>query len=289
SGLPGVSLGWGLWADATGLTGGLAERDRHRMNRGGITGLSTADGLALLDAALDREEAQLLPMRLDVAGLRTQLAAAGADVPHLLRSLVGVIVRAGSGDAARAPEAAGAALALRTSLAALPADDQHRVLTRLVRAHVAAVLGHASPDAIEPSRPFSEFGFDSLTAVELRNRVAAATGLTLPATVVFDYPTPAELAAHLLTVLIPAARVVSAEEQAETEIRKALASVPLSLLRNAGLLDSILKLAGVTPAAADAGPPEAADSIREMSVADLIKTARKRTQAASAPDDHAGE
>jgi candicidin polyketide synthase FscB len=204
AGLPGVSLGWGLWADASGLTSGLADRDRARMTRGGINPLTADEGLALLDAAMDREEAQLLPIRLDVAALRAQIVRAGADVPHLLRSLVGVVARS----QATAPDQASAAETLRRQLAALSADDRDRVLTSLVRAHVAAILGHASPDAIEPSRPFSELGFDSLTAVELRNRLAAATGLTLPATVVFDYPTPAELAAQLLTVLIPAARAL---------------------------------------------------------------------------------
>jgi acyl carrier protein len=284
AGLPAVSLGWGLWADVSGLTSGLSSRDRDRMTRGGISALTADEGLALLDAAMDRDEALLLPMRLDVAGLRAQIAAVGADVPHLLRSLVGGVAR----PAAAAADQASAAEALRGQLAALPADEQNRVLTSLVRAHVAAVLGHASPDAIEPSRPFSDFGFDSLTAVELRNRLAAAVGLTLPATIVFDYPTPAELAAHLLMELIPAPREVSPEERAEAEIRKALASVPLSLLRNAGLLDSILKLAGVSPAAANADPAGAADSIREMSVEDLIKTARRRSQTASGPDK-AGE
>jgi acyl carrier protein len=285
AGLPGVSLGWGLWADASGLTSGLADRDRARMTRGGINPLTADEGLALLDAAMDREEAQLLPMRLDVTGLRAQIVRAGADVPHLLRSLIAAVARS----QATAPDQASAAEALRRQLAALSADDRDRVLTSTVRAHVAAILGHASQDAIEPSRPFSELGFDSLTAVELRNRLAAATGLTLPATVVFDYPTPAELAAQLLTVLIPVARAETAEDQAEAEIRKALASVPLSLLRNAGLLDSILKLAGAAPDAADANPAEAADSIREMSVEDLIKTARKRSQSASSTDNKAGE
>ncbi|GAB1639958.1 hypothetical protein KRMM14A1259_03810 [Krasilnikovia sp. MM14-A1259] len=191
AGLPATSLAWGLWADVSGLTGQLSDGERARMSRNGITALSAHEALTLMDLAVSRDEAVLVPARLDVAGLRLH-AARGGDVPPLWRALVG-----GPARRTAASAAAAAADSLRQRLAALSPAEGAAVLLELARTHIAAVLGHASGDAIEPRRAFSDLGFDSLTAVDLRNRLNAATGLRLPATLVFDYPNPGALAAHL--------------------------------------------------------------------------------------------
>ena len=195
-GLPGTSIAWGLWAEASGMTGHLSEGQRTRVSQG-TAPLSSAEGLALLDAALGRDEPLLVGAKLNTAAL----AQAGADqVPPLLRSL--------AGGPARRPAAAGAAaeasraVPLARQLAGMPADRQEQVLTGLVRAHAAAVLGHASAEAVEAGQAFKNLGFDSLTAIELRNWLGEATGLRLPATLVFDYPTPAVLARFLRRQLL---------------------------------------------------------------------------------------
>ncbi|WP_449657973.1 type I polyketide synthase [Amycolatopsis eburnea] len=186
-GLPGVSLAWGLWAEASGMTGHLGAADLARMSRGGMTGLSDAEGLALFDAAVARGETLAIPARLD-------LSAANGPVPPLLRGLVRATRRA-----ATAATTSDGGLAAR--LQPLPAAERDRRLLELVCDHVAAVLGHDTADEIEPGRSFAELGFDSLTAVELRNRLGAATGLRLPATLVFDHPAPAALVTLLRTEL----------------------------------------------------------------------------------------
>ena len=222
TGLPATSLAWGLWADASGMTSRLAEGDRARLARGGVGALTTEEGLALLDLATGRDEALLVPIRLDVAGLQAWAARAGtADVPALLRGLI----RGPGRPLAATRMAAGTGLegadSLRQQLAGQSAAERDRMLLDLVRVHVAAVLGHASPEAIEASRAFSEIGFDSLTAIELRNRLQAATGLRLPATLVFDYPAPVVLADHLRAELLgdsdgtPQAPVVTAMPDGE--------------------------------------------------------------------------
>ncbi|MFD5388860.1 type I polyketide synthase, partial [Streptomyces sp. NPDC127074] len=186
--LPAISLAWGPWAGA-GMAGGLDEADISRMRRAGLPPLSPAEGLALLDAALTTAEAVPVPMRVDAVALRAQ-AAAGALAP-LLRGLVRVPVR-------RAVDAAaGGGSALAERLAGLSAAEQDRLLLDLVRTQVAAVLGYAGPQAVEEGRAFKDLGFDSLTAVELRNLLREATGLRLPPTLVFDYPTSTSLAGHL--------------------------------------------------------------------------------------------
>ncbi|MGW2370173.1 SDR family NAD(P)-dependent oxidoreductase, partial [Streptomyces sp. NPDC001667] len=196
-GLPAVSLGWGFWAERSGMTGHLDEADVRRMRRGGISPLTSDEGLALFDTAATTAEAVLLPLRLDLPALRAQ--AASGVVPALLRDLLRVptrrTVEASSG--ADAPE-------LWRRLANLSESERDDALRALVCTQVAAVLGHADGSSVDSERAFKELGFDSLTAVELRNRLNAATGLRLPATLVFDYPSPAVLAHYLLGELVSA-------------------------------------------------------------------------------------
>ncbi|HEX6344420.1 SDR family NAD(P)-dependent oxidoreductase, partial [Umezawaea sp.] len=186
-GLPAVSLAWGLWAERDGMGGRLSEVDLTRMARAGMGALSEEEGLALFDAALGSSAATLVPARLDLA------AFSAGPVPALLRGLVATPSRR----AVTARTAGEEETSLAGRLAGLARAEQERVLLTLVRTHVADVLGHGSPQAIEPDRGFLELGLDSLTAVELRNRLGAETGLRLPTTLVFDHPTPVAVAAHL--------------------------------------------------------------------------------------------
>jgi polyketide synthase 12 len=190
-GLPAVSLAWGFWAPATGMTGHLDLDGRARIARTGLLPLSAPQGMALFDAAVTVDEPLLVPMRLDTATLRG-LAAAG-PLPALFRGLIRATSARRTADAGNG--AGPAALARR--LTRMSRSKQDQVLLDLVTSHTATVLGHAAADAIDPDRGFGELGFDSLTAVELRNRLQAATGLRLPSTLAFDHPTPVVLVQFL--------------------------------------------------------------------------------------------
>ncbi|MGW0595462.1 type I polyketide synthase, partial [Streptosporangium sp. NPDC002607] len=189
-GLPALSLAWGAWSQDSGLTGTLSDADMRRIARMGTPPLSVEQGLALFEAAVALEHAVLIPLRLELAVLRSH-----GEVPALLRGLV----RGGRRSAASGSVVAATLLG---RLAPLGAAERAEVLVDLVRTEVALVLGHVSPETVEVRREFRELGFDSLTAVELRNRLNAATGLRLPATLVFDYPTPTLLAEFLLAELL---------------------------------------------------------------------------------------
>ncbi|TGA96629.1 type I polyketide synthase, partial [Streptomyces palmae] len=186
-GLAGLSLAWGFWAERSEMTGHLGNTEMTRMARGGVIPLTSEQGLALFDAAHAVDRSLLVPAKLDPAVLRRPTA----PVPPLLRALVSAPTRR------TAQSQTDSEASLRRRLAGLAEADQDRVLLDLVSSGVAAVLGYAATDTVDPARAFKELGFDSLTAVELRNRLNAATGLRLPATLVFDYPTPSALARHL--------------------------------------------------------------------------------------------
>ncbi|MGW5447995.1 type I polyketide synthase, partial [Streptomyces asiaticus] len=197
AGLPATSLAWGLWAEPGGMAGDLDEAELARLQRGGIAAITADQGRELFDLANATDDALLVPMPLDLAALRAQ-ASAGM-LPPLFRGLVRVPPRRAA-HAAQAAQAAAAARsgALAQQLAGAASDaEAEAIVLGLVRTQVAAVLGYAGPEAVEPQRAFSEVGFDSLTAVELRNRLTAVSGVRLPATLIFDYPTPAALAAYL--------------------------------------------------------------------------------------------
>ncbi|MET7509452.1 SDR family NAD(P)-dependent oxidoreductase, partial [Streptomyces albidoflavus] len=194
-GLPAVSLAWGLWQQESGMTGGLDAKDLARIRRSGLVPIEPAAGLALYDAGRSAARPVLVPAPLDLAVLRTL-----ADTQPLHPLFQGLVRR----QARPVATSTASALPLAERLAGLPAAERESRLLSLVRDEVAAVLGYSSPEAVEPDRSFREAGFDSLTAVELRNRINAATGLRLTATLVFDHPNPAALTRHLAERLAPA-------------------------------------------------------------------------------------
>ncbi|MGC2374229.1 MAG: SDR family NAD(P)-dependent oxidoreductase [Solirubrobacteraceae bacterium] len=185
-GLPATSMAWGWWEQTSEMTGHLGESDIARMARAGVRAMPSAEALELFDAALAGVDALAIPVRLDLGAWRAQARA--GSLPALLRGLVRTSPRVATG--------AGGSLARR--LAEVPEQERGPFVLDLVRGEAAAVLGHSSAAAVDVQRAFKELGFDSLLGVELRNRLSATSGLRLPATLVFDYPTPALLAAHLL-------------------------------------------------------------------------------------------
>ncbi|MCO1574801.1 type I polyketide synthase [Crossiella sp. SN42] len=202
AGQPALSLAWGPWAEG-GMAARLAEADRNRMSRAGMAPLPPELGLALFDLALGAGVAAPVPLKLDTSALRD------GEVPALLRGLI----------APKRTRRAAATAATEQSfvdrLVAAPAEQRAQLVLDVVRVNAAGVLGHSGDASVEAESSFKELGFDSLTSVELRNRLNTATGLRLPPTLLFNYATPARLAEHLLAQLAPAPAAPAEEPEPE--------------------------------------------------------------------------
>ncbi|MFD8727495.1 SDR family NAD(P)-dependent oxidoreductase [Streptomyces sp. NPDC059611] len=290
-GLRAVSLAFGLWETKTGLGGGVTDADLRRMRSLGIPALPTAEGLELLDEALTLDEAFLAPIRVEAPG------DPATEPPVLLREVMRAAaaapqrreVRAPAVTAATAAAPAAEELPLARRLSGLTAVAREQAVLDVIKAQVAAVT-HGDPGTVDVTKGFTAQGLDSLAAIDLRNRLQKAVGTRLPATLMFDYPSPVVLAEFLLEELAPdiddsspdAPRETAAQDEAS--IRQALASVPLDALRGAGLLDALLALAGpaasTPPTTSPATPPGAApqpaaseEAIRTMDIDDLVRAA----------------
>ncbi|MFD9396979.1 SDR family NAD(P)-dependent oxidoreductase, partial [Streptomyces sp. NPDC060000] len=188
-GLPAVSLAWGLWDTDAGMAGALQSADRRRLARHGITPMPPAEALHLFDLAWRGPSAVLLPARLNVPA---------QDTPPLLRDLAPVRRRPAPATSTDPVQG------FTRRLAQAGAPERADLLLDLVRTRAAATLGLPGAHAVDPERGFLDMGFDSLTAVELRNRLAKDTGLRLATAMLFDHPTPAALAERLGAELAPA-------------------------------------------------------------------------------------
>ncbi|MEU0009605.1 beta-ketoacyl reductase, partial [Streptomyces sp. NPDC006314] len=275
-GLAATSVAWGRWA-GEGLAVGEARETWAR--RGGVAPMEPGDALKALETVLGRDEACVAVADVDWTQFTPSFTTVRhssliAEIPEARRLLeaAGGAAPDGSG------RAADSAAALRERVAGLSPVERAQALLELVRTQVARVLAYSGPEAVSADRAFKDLGFDSLTAVELRNRLKAATGLTLPATLVFDHPTPTALAEYLRSLFFPDG---DEDEETRTEderLRRALASIPPARIRDAGLVDMLLRLADVEDTPAFPGDEDEdelvdEDSIDSMDAESLLRIA----------------
>jgi polyketide synthase 12 len=255
-----TSIAWGQWAQESEMTGGLRASDLARIGRYGVRPMSVEAGLELFDRVQTEVNPWLLALRIDAAVLRDQ--ARKGFLPTVMGGLVRVRAKR-----------AGEARSLVRRLARTPAGERQAVVLEVVRAEVAAVLGHPTPETIDPDCAFKDLGFDSLAAIELRNRLGAIAGARLPATMVFDHPNTAQLARYLYREVDGTQDGEADATSGEARIRAALASIPIARLRDAGVLEMLLQLAD--PSAASAQTADLA-MVDAMDAESLVKTAMSR-------------
>ena len=261
-GLPAISLAWGLWDQASAMTGALGAADRARFGRDGIVAMSSGEALELMDTALIVDEPFLLPAHIDLAALRVKFDA--GTLPPMFVDLINAPSRRQVDDSLAAAKSKSALL---QRLEGLPEDEQQAVVLDLVRTNIATVLGNSSPETIDPDLAFQELGFDSLTAVEMRNRLKSATGLALSPTLIFDYPNSAALAGYMYRELVGASeQSAPAAAPGEAEIQRVVGSIPVKRLRQAGVLELLLELANEAEGTAQ---PAVAAVTTEKDIADM--------------------
>ncbi|MFI9154901.1 SDR family NAD(P)-dependent oxidoreductase, partial [Streptomyces sp. NPDC053367] len=268
-GLPATSVVWGIWSpEEGGMAANLAE---EQLRGRGIPFMSPELAIDGFQQVLDRDETVVVVADVDWTRFVPVFTSAR---PSPLLGQVPEVARILAADARAAQDAADESGSLRDQLAGLPPAERDAAVLALVRTQIAAVLGYPGSDAVDSGRAFRELGFDSLSAVDLRNRLGATTGLRFPVTVVFDYPSARDLARHVTSGLFPegAAAIDDGLDPEDAEIRRILTSVPLARLREAGLLEELRRLAD--PAGQDPGPDaEPAESIDELDVEDLVRLA----------------
>ncbi|WP_443072132.1 type I polyketide synthase [Streptomyces sp. WMMC1477] len=269
-GLPATSISWGLWQAEHGMTGALHRADLDRITRSGLAPMPSRTALALMDAAGSSSDPHFVAAEITMSALR-QNAQAGT-LPAILRAIVpsATVRRAASA------HADGGADSLSRQLAGRSPDERLAFFHELVRDHVADVLARGSAHTVDTTREFADLGFDSLTAVELRNRLGGVTGLRLPATLVFDYPTPDALARHLNDRIRPDADEVPSGYAELDQLEAALSATRIDSENRAGLvkrLQSLVwKLENDTPEDASTGPGDGTslDSATDDEMFDLI-------------------
>ncbi|WP_434419050.1 type I polyketide synthase [Nannocystis pusilla] len=265
--LPALSVAWGPWShEGGGMTARIGAADRARIRRQGVDALAPAEALRLLDASSDRELVQVVPIKLRLAAL--QRRADEGDAPAWSRALVRARLRDGSGATPAGAES------LQARLARVAKAERPRVVVDLVRAEIAAVLGLSTEVAADQT--LRNLGFDSLMAVDLRNRLSARCGVTLPATLAFDHPTPAAIAELLLSrIAVDAAEAAPprgtarvADEQIDALVRLLRRATPTQI-EDAGLGRELTGL--LEKLAAHVSVPEAPEVAHTGDTQDLLR------------------
>ncbi|MGW7792428.1 beta-ketoacyl reductase, partial [Streptomyces tricolor] len=273
-GHPATAIAWGA-LDEIGV--GMDEDTLTQLRRRGVLPMAPQIAVTAFEQAVQAHEKAVTVVDMDWGAFIPAFTSVRpgplfADLPEAQEAL-----RATQPDTENGDTTAG----LVDSLRDVPEAEQNRILLRLVCGHAATVLGHSGADSIGPLQAFQEVGFDSLAAVNLRNSLHVATGLRLPATLIFDYPTPDALVGYLRSELLRDAD--DGLDGREDDLRRALATVPLARFKEAGVLDTLLGLVDTEDAPASGTPDAAAPAeddetlIDAMDVADLVQRALGRT------------
>ncbi|NUS42408.1 MAG: hypothetical protein HOQ24_01745 [Mycobacteriaceae bacterium] len=265
-GLAGVSMAWGLWDEAdSNISGTMRQSDTDKFINRGMRPLSAADGMLLLDTARELDMATVTLMDMDFSVQHTD----ATTIPVVLRDQLTV-----ARPRRRAALRPAAADAPARQLSALPAAEARAAVRDLVNDSLSESLGRVRGTTLPATTPLRDLGFDSLSAVELRNRLNAATGLRLSTTLVFDHPTVDAIIRHVEDMLGLADQPSDPRDQDDAEIRRLLTEIPIARLRRAGVVDMLLDLRDGADRAASGGPVDAAD-LATMDVESLVRLATR--------------